>query len=108
MDDDGDGVDPMALQMVSASLSRRLSQIERVEIHAVTAAVLLEPIREAGKDGDGGKAGDPASLKMGLIQLAAGTVCHGRLGAGDVSEIIYAVVPELRTDEGGGERCVNY
>ena len=73
LDDDGNGVDPMALQMVSASLSRRLRQIKKGESHAVSAAVLLEPIREAGKDGDGGKAGDPASLKMGLIQLAAVT-----------------------------------
>jgi len=119
-------VDPMAIQMLSGTISRRLRSLERGEMHATSAKILLDALlsslsspspsslSDADKDdGGGGGVGvgvgvaDVEANRRVLTNLAIGTVYHGRLSAASVAEIYYAAIPELWGEGGSGpiETC---
>lgn len=85
---DSPPVDPMAVQMVSGSLSRRLRQLERGADFATSAKILLDALL-SGEDAEG-KKGE-------LTNLAIGTVHHSKLDAASVAELYYALLPELQS-----------
>jgi len=95
-DSESTPVDPMAIQMVSGLLSSRLSQLERGGDFATSAKILLDAMLTQE---------DIEGKKRDLINLAIGTIYHSKLGAGDVAELFYKLLPEFRTDGDSEETC---
>lgn len=71
--------DPQAVQMTRAALDRRLKHVEKGEMFATSATVLLDALEQT----------SPDTLKQDMINLAVMTIYHSQLSAGDVADLFY-------------------
>jgi len=93
-----ENIDPVAFQMVSNTLERRMKSIQRGMNYAVSAKLLLESVSESvSSEDDNGSA--PETIRKDLISLAAGTLYHSQLSALHLWQILLSIIPELKNDE---------
>jgi len=87
------GVDPMALQMAKATISKRLSNISRGETSAKSAARFIASLMETSD-----------SVLGDMKNMAIMAMYHSKLAAEDVAELVYSTSSNLRstTEEASG------
>ena len=86
-DSGSSGVDPMAIQMVKSSLSKRLSSISRGETAAKSVTRFVASVI------------DREDNHIALQKLAVMTMYHSKLSFEDIAELIYSTSTSLRLKE---------
>uniref|UniRef100_A0A7S2UHB7 MRH domain-containing protein n=1 Tax=Attheya septentrionalis TaxID=420275 RepID=A0A7S2UHB7_9STRA len=98
-------LDPMAVQMVSGVLSKRMAYITRGVDYAVSAKVLLDALENDLKD-------NIEQFHADLIGLVVGTVYHAKIASDEFAEFLFMTLSEFDKEkrileEENEESCVS-